>query len=87
MLLLLYPILARIGYGMTWQNMMIMMWGGLRGAVGICLALEVYRHEVFCSDKLMGSKVSTLIILSIVAKLNNNYFRCCSKPLELYLLL
>lgn len=57
MLILLYPILARIGYGLTWQNLIIMMWGGLRGAVGVCLALEVYRSESFCDDALMGAKV------------------------------
>lgn len=52
MLLLMSPILSRIGYGMPWQNMIVMMWGGLRGAVGICLSLEVYENPIFCSKDL-----------------------------------
>ncbi|XP_028411372.1 sodium/hydrogen exchanger 10-like isoform X2 [Dendronephthya gigantea] len=35
------PVLARIGYGLTWQNAVILCWGGLRGAVGLALALQV----------------------------------------------
>ncbi|XP_071477800.1 sperm-specific sodium:proton exchanger-like [Diadema antillarum] len=35
------PILARIGYGLTWRNAVVMTWGGLRGAVGLALALVV----------------------------------------------
>ncbi|CAL8104179.1 unnamed protein product [Orchesella dallaii] len=56
MLLIMSPILTRIGYGMPWQNMIVMMWGGLRGAVGICLSLEVYEHIDFCQKKL-GPKI------------------------------
>lgn len=35
------PVLARIGYGLSWQNAVILCWGGLRGAVGLALALQV----------------------------------------------
>ena len=44
MLLLCYPALQRTGYGTTPQNAAFMMWGGLRGAVG--LALAVFAHQV-----------------------------------------
>lgn len=36
------PILMRIGYGLSWQNAVVTAWGGLRGAVGLALALQVY---------------------------------------------
>jgi len=31
---LLYPILKRTGYGINWRTALVMLWGGLRGAVG-----------------------------------------------------
>eukprot|EP00937_MAST-01D_sp_MAST-1D-sp2_P001063 g1063.t1 len=44
MLLLLYPVLKRTGYGTTPADAAFMAWGGLRGAVGLALAL--YAHQV-----------------------------------------
>eukprot|EP01025_Chloroclados_australasicus_P012281 TRINITY_DN1564_c0_g1_i3.p1 TRINITY_DN1564_c0_g1~~TRINITY_DN1564_c0_g1_i3.p1 ORF type:complete len:1205 (-),score=166.96 TRINITY_DN1564_c0_g1_i3:3217-6714(-) len=41
-ILVLYPLLARMGYGITWKDAIIMTWGGLRGAVGLALALQIY---------------------------------------------
>ncbi len=47
------PILTRLGYGLEWNNAVVMIWGGLRGAVGLALALQVaLDHEEF------GSKAS-----------------------------
>jgi len=34
-----------------------MCWGGLRGAVGMSLALEVYESQHFCTEKNLGPKV------------------------------
>ncbi|XP_033751585.1 sodium/hydrogen exchanger 10-like isoform X2 [Pecten maximus] len=39
------PILRHTGYGMSWQEGIIMTWGGLRGAVGLALALQVAHHD------------------------------------------
>ncbi|CAE8590570.1 unnamed protein product [Polarella glacialis] len=36
-----YPLLVRMGYGVTWQECIMMVWGGLRGAVGLAMAVEV----------------------------------------------
>ena len=52
MLMMAGPVLARIGYGLTWQNAVILCWGGLRGAVGLALALQVALDY-----KSVGSKV------------------------------
>lgn len=46
------PILMRIGYGLQWQNAVVAAWGGLRGAVGLALALQVY-----IDHPLVGGKV------------------------------
>lgn len=40
-IVLLYPLLKRMGYGLNWRDAVVMVWGGLRGAVGLALALIV----------------------------------------------
>lgn len=57
MLMMFYPILKRLGYGLPWQNMIVIMWGGLRGAVGMCLAIEIYQDEHLCQLLTLGPKV------------------------------
>jgi len=57
MIIFLSPVLSHIGYGLSWQNMMVMTWGGLRGAVGICLSLMVFKDRELCEDSLLGPKV------------------------------
>jgi sodium/hydrogen exchanger 10/11 len=47
MIFILYPLLQRIGYGLDWQNATVMSWGGLRGAVGLALALVVSLEKQF----------------------------------------
>mmetsp|Transcript_26297 Transcript_26297/g.56470 ORF Transcript_26297/g.56470 Transcript_26297/m.56470 type:complete len:997 (-) Transcript_26297:1437-4427(-) len=37
-----YPITARLGIGTNWQEAVFMSYGGLRGAVGIALALSLH---------------------------------------------
>ena len=62
MLLVLSPCLSRIGYGLTWQNMIVMCWGGLRGAVGVCLSLEVYTNPELCNKPTIGPKVRNILL-------------------------
>jgi len=58
---MLSPILRKIGYGLPWKNVLVMAWGGLRGAVGLCLALEVYEDPEFVIKKPhLGPKVSAI---------------------------
>jgi len=45
-----YPLLKNLGTGCTWQEAIVMWWGGLRGSVGLALALAVH-HTVY--DKAM----------------------------------
>ncbi len=53
---LLFPILTRVGYSMTWKDMVVISWGGLRGAVGLALALVVAQTSEINFDKI-GCKV------------------------------
>jgi NhaP-type Na+/H+ or K+/H+ antiporter len=41
MLFLSYPLLTRIGYGLDWKEALVMIHGGLRGAVSILMALTI----------------------------------------------
>jgi sodium/hydrogen exchanger 10/11 len=53
------PCLARLGYGIGWEMIAVMTWGGLRGAVGLILALVV-EHSMMDGDeahKLLGGKI------------------------------
>lgn len=56
-IILFSPFLTRLGYGLPWKDAIVMIWGGLRGAVGLALALQVAMdHEV------VGNKVSFVLI-------------------------
>ncbi|XP_022089278.1 sodium/hydrogen exchanger 10-like [Acanthaster planci] len=63
------PILSRVGYGLSWRNGVIMTWGGLRGAVGLAMALLVTQSEELDSQ-VIGSKVlfhtSGIVVLTLV---------------------
>lgn len=37
----MYPILKMTGYSITWRKVLVMVWAGLRGAVGLALALFI----------------------------------------------
>lgn len=41
MVLTFYPLLARFGYGLTRKELIVLIYGGLRGALGMCLSLFV----------------------------------------------
>lgn len=41
MVFMMYPALSRMGYGMTLKQAVVLVWAGLRGAVGLALALFV----------------------------------------------
>ena len=45
MILLFWPCLQRLGYGMTFNQVVLCSYAGLRGAVGMSLALMVAASE------------------------------------------
>ena len=53
--IILWPLLRKTGYGLTFRQILVLVYGGLRGAVGLALAMivatnhninETFRHEV-----------------------------------------
>ena len=45
-ILIFFPLLKRVGTGCTWKEAVVMWWGGLRGSVGLALALSVH-HLIY----------------------------------------
>ena len=41
MIIILYPILKRVGFGITKEEIYALVWTGLRGVIGLTLALMV----------------------------------------------
>ena len=64
MLLLCYPALARTGYGVTPANAAFMVWGGLRGAVGLALALYAHQSAVAAGDAATIRNTELLVFFS-----------------------
>jgi len=53
---LCFPLLKRLGTGCTWKEAVISWWGGLRGSVGLALALQI-THTSF-SHAMWGGPTS-----------------------------
>ena len=63
----LFPILRRRGYGLTPADAAVCVWGGLRGAVGLALALAVSEGEREYVDENVGPV--TLLCTGVVVVL------------------
>lgn len=50
-IIILYPILSFGRYGLRFKDMIILSWSGLRGAVGLTLALIVYGSDTIQDEK------------------------------------
>merc|ERR1719443_2382931 len=55
MVLALWPLLNRVGAEITWKQALVMVWSGLRGAVGLAMAIIVDREPEIPTQ--MGSRV------------------------------
>lgn len=66
--IILMPILKRVGIGITWQKATVLVWGGLRGAVSLALALFVAQGSAFPSET--GDQIlflcAGLVVLTIL---------------------
>ena len=57
------PVLTNIGYTVDWKQVTVITWGGLRGAVGLALALVVVQTPGI--PLTIGSKASLNLSLSL----------------------
>ncbi|MFT4927429.1 MAG: NhaP-type Na+/H+ or K+/H+ antiporter [Phenylobacterium sp.] len=69
------PILKRIGLGITKEKSIVLIWGGLRGAVALALALSVAQDDNFAQDT--GDQIlflcAGIVVLTIL--INGGTFR------------
>lgn len=56
MLFLTWPLLKKLGYGLSFKQLVLLSYAGLRGAVGLTLAL------IFFNDQLIDSKTKSIIL-------------------------
>ncbi|KAK3749868.1 hypothetical protein RRG08_066181 [Elysia crispata] len=64
------PVLRRLGYGMTWQDGLVCTWSGLRGAVGLALALIIFKSELPALQlPTVGNKILFHVALIVVGTL------------------
>jgi NhaP-type Na+/H+ or K+/H+ antiporter len=63
---LFYPCLSRLGYGFTLKEAILVSYGGLRGAVGLALAIMVHNDSILLKQ---NPKIGAIVLLhtSIVA--------------------
>lgn len=75
MVLVLMPVLRKSGYGLSWREFVVLGWSGLRGALGMCMALmvscnpnipETIRHHVLVYTA--GIVTLTLLVNATAAK-------------------
>ena len=72
LLTVLFPILRRCGYGLTVQDAAVCVWGGLRGAVGLALAIVVSEESSHYTDNKVGPIVLLFTGIVVVLTLTVN---------------
>lgn len=69
-IVLLFPMLKRLGNGLTWKQGLILTWGGLRGAIALLLALQLLNESSFVPyQKEIGEKVLLYVSGSVALTL------------------
>jgi len=63
-ILLMYPFMMLSGYAVSWKDVLVMTWGGLRGAVGLALALIVDLDEERIDPKF---RALTIFYMGLIA--------------------
>lgn len=65
---MLFPVLRRLGYGVNWKEGVVMVWGGLRGAVGLALGLLVELDPHIPAEKkvLINFHISGIVFLTLL---------------------
>jgi len=64
-----YPLMKKIGYGISFKDSIVLWWGGLRGAVGLALALIVAIEEKIPMDvrsQVLSLTAGIVILTSLI---------------------
>ncbi|RZC35365.1 sodium/hydrogen exchanger 10-like, partial [Asbolus verrucosus] len=79
--LLFSPILSRVGYGMSFQNMIILIWGGVKNP--ICLSLATLLKITYSPDKVSIYFLHSVCVYILTLLINATFFRFLLKILGL----
>jgi NhaP-type Na+/H+ or K+/H+ antiporter len=79
-----YPLMKRTGYGLPGKDAVVVWWGGLRGAIGLALALVVYsehfRYEFELGSGGAGYKEATTSVFIVNKGEDGEKLRGAEKP-------
>jgi NhaP-type Na+/H+ or K+/H+ antiporter len=78
------PILKQIGYGLTWKEAAVMVWGGLRGAVSLSLALLVDGNHLIGDRAREMIFLQTTGIVTLTLVINGTTAGAVYKALQVY---
>ncbi|CAG9467732.1 unnamed protein product [Pedinophyceae sp. YPF-701] len=65
------PVLRRMGYGLDWRQSVVISWGGLRGAVGLAIALIINIDEAILDQRYKDIALLHMGIMAVVTLLVN----------------
>ena len=87
MVLTFYPFLRKIGYGLSKKELVVLIYGGLRGALGLCLSLIVgfdkelpERFREITVFYMCGMAMLTIVVNGLTAAKVVNYVEMISYP-------
>lgn len=72
-----YPIMKRIGYGVTIKESIILWWGGLRGAIALALALIIASQDTIpqeARDQILAYTAGIVFITSLLNATTIKFF-------------
>lgn len=78
------PFLRRLGYGLTWKESTILVYGGLRGAVGLVMSLIVEHSEYIDShvSQMVAFHTSGIVLFTLL--INGLSIQYLYRGLDLY---
>jgi NhaP-type Na+/H+ or K+/H+ antiporter len=82
-----YPVLTYFGYGLSRKEFVVLVYGGLRGALGLCLALMIgvddtlpQRFRELTVFYMSGMAVMTILINGLTCSKLVNYVHMITTP-------
>lgn len=76
MIIVFFPLMKRLGYGLPVKNAIVLWWGGLRGAIALALALVVASHPSISEDirnQVLFLTAGIVVLTSIINATTTSY--------------
>ena len=65
--LILWPVMNLVGYKLSWKMILVMTYGGLRGAIGLSLALFIATFEFEQDDDIFFGTLTVFYVAGTIA--------------------